>query len=783
MFTFLLCLKLLMLEILFAMKIKLNIRQKITVSLIGTAVILFSFIIGYFSITTKKAYYKSAKDLTLSVTNHYAKAIEGSLNEDMAVVRTLSTAFLEHKQLPFDQWRELIMGMYKQVMQVNPHIDAIWDSWEFSYLDPNWDKPHGRWLHIYYREGGKLLSKYEKRSLDGDPAVYASLKFAGKEAIIEPYASALQTSGLMTSLTSPLYVSGKYVGLVGIDLFLGSLQTLIAEIHPFDEVEPFIITSNGTFIAHPDTAYLAKSIEDVYPEISNNNSIVEMVKAGKAFSFMERDKTGEKRFYTFSPINVGRTKTPWALAIAVPERVILSDANRSYNIGLLVGVIGIVLLVVLIYSIANYITKPVMLITRLLVDLSKGRIDKSMKIQYNSEDEIAEMGRALSRSIDSLLAKTEFARTIGHGKLDAELNLPSDEDTLGQSLLDMRESLKKARNDEELRKQEDEKRRWVNEGLAQFGDILRQNNDNLSKLGDELIKSLVWYLNANLGGVFVKNEESNPTTYDLASAFAYDRKRYLQKSFELGEGLVGSCAAERDTIYMKDVPQDYIKVTSGLGDTNPNTLLLIPLVIEEEVLGVIEIAALRNFEDFEIEFVEKLGESIASTLRTVRINQKTAELLEQSQQQTEQMAAQEEEMRQNMEELQATQEEAARKSFEMQGLVDALNASSYVMEYDTHGTIISINDAYLELLGMTREESIGKHHSDNIVMTEDQRRHYEEFWSNLRKGKIQKETNHVRIGRKDFTFLETYTPIKNANEEVYKILKVSIDISSEKKSK
>ncbi|HCY00698.1 MAG TPA: histidine kinase, partial [Bacteroidales bacterium] len=363
-------------------------------------------------------------------------------------------------------------------------------------------------------------------------------------------------------------------------------------------------------------------------------------------------------------------------------------------------------------------------------------------------------------------------------KLDAELKLLIEEDVLGQSLLEMRASLKKAKEDEEIRKEEDDKRRWVNEGLAKFGDILRQNDNNLSKLSDVLIKNLVRYLNASLGGIFVKNEENNPVTYDLSSAFAYDRKRYLQSSFEFGEGLIGTCAAERDTIYLKEIPQDYIEVTSGLGDANPNTILITPLMIEEDVLGVIEIAAFRSFDDFEIEFVEKLGENIASTLRAVSVNQKTAELLEQSQQQAEEMLAQEEEMRQNMEELQATQEEAARKSFETQGLIDALNASSYVMEYDTQGNIISINDAYLELLGVSREESIGRHHSDIIVMTEEQRLNYEQFWMDLRKGNIQKETNLVRIGRKDFTFAETYTPVKDANEEIYKILKISIDISS-----
>jgi methyl-accepting chemotaxis protein len=760
------------------MRLKLTVRQKITIFILGTAIILFAITIGFFSVTSKRSAYKDITQLTIAHTDHYAIMIENWLNSDMTIVRTLSNSFLEHKQMPFEDWRMLIMGMYKQVMVTNPHVDAIWDSWELSHLDPTWDKPHGRWLHIYYKDKGKLLSKYEKRSLDGDPPVYAVLKAAGKEAIVEPYLSALQTGGLMTSLTSPMYIQGKYVGLVGIDLFLGRFQSLVASIKPYEEGEAFLLSTQGTFIAHPDTAIFSKKLDVVYPDLNEKHKILEKIKRGEKFTFTHTDKNGDRFFYSFSPVLVGRTQTPWSLGFVVPERIILKDANRNYNIGLLVGVIGVALLISIIFILAKNITQPIKQITNLLDQLSKGKIDKSMHYTLNTGDEIAEMGAALSNSIDGLLAKTEFARSIGEGKLDAELNLLSKEDVLGTSLLEMRESLKRAEEEEQKRKIEDEKRRWVNEGLAKFADILRQNNDNMAKLGDEIIKNLVWYLNANLAGLYSKIDENGSITYNLVSAFAYDRKRFLNKQFELGEGLVGTCAAEKQSIYLTDIPQDYIEVTSGLGGTNPNVLLIIPLVIEGDVLGVIELASLKHFENYQIEFVEKLGESIASTLQTVKVNQTTNELLIKSQEQTEMMISQEEEMRQNMEELQATQEEAARKSFEMQGLIEALNASAYVMEYDNKGVIISINDAYSKLLGITREESIGKHHSDNMILTEEQRLHYEEFWSNLRKGRIQKQSTEISMFGKNFTFWETYTPIRDFNGDVYKVLKVAIDITS-----
>jgi methyl-accepting chemotaxis protein len=100
-----------------------------------------------------------------------------------------------------------------------------------------------------------------------------------------------------------------------------------------------------------------------------------------------------------------------------------------------------------------------------------------------------------------------------------------------------------------------------------------------------------------------------------------------------------------------------------------------------------------------------------------------------------------------------------------------------VVEYDLEEKIIDVNDKYLNILGLTRDEVIGTHHSYKMRLTEQQKKNYKKFWDELRSGKIQKDTNIVEIGDKKFVLAETYTPIKDEEGNVIKIIKVAVDLS------
>ncbi len=206
---------------------------------------------------------------------------------------------------------------------------------------------------------------------------------------------------------------------------------------------------------------------------------------------------------------------------------------------------------------------------------------------------------------------------------------------------------------------EDEQRNWINQGLAKFADLLRlTKQENSALLFDQVISSLVTYLKINQGAIFLINDDRPSDPYiELVSCYAYQRKKHLNKRIELGGGLVGQCFMEKQVIYMTDVPQNYIKITSGLGEALPRCVLLVPMMLEDQVLGVTELASFKPFEQYQIDFMKRVAENMASTFMSARTSMRTQKLLKESQIQAERLRAQEEEMRQNMEELTATQDE------------------------------------------------------------------------------------------------------------------------------
>jgi PAS domain S-box-containing protein len=453
-----------------------------------------------------------------------------------------------------------------------------------------------------------------------------------------------------------------------------------------------------------------------------------------------------------------------------------SSTSNLIRITLILGGAIVVLGLLCAYLLIRSITVPINYIKEVVVKLGRGELVED-KGRIFSNDEIGEMAFATDNLVNGLKATTGFAENIGKGNYASDFTPLSEHDVLGNALINMRNNLARVA-------EEDKKRTWASEGLATFAEILRSNNSDVQKLCYEIIGSLVKYLKANQGALYIIDDvtDGDEQTMSMLACYAWNKKKHVNQKIYKGEGLAGQAWQEMDTIYLTDVPQNYIRITSGLGDANPTSILIMPLKVNDQIFGVVEIASFSAMAEHEIEFVKRIAESIASTVSSVKVNAHTTKLLAESQQMTEEMRAQEEEMRQNMEELQATQEEMQRGQSESASIVAIVNEGFNTIEFDTDGNILKANDNFLNAMGYSLDEIVGEHHS--IFMPKEERNTdaYRQFWKDLSVGKAKSgEFRRINKNGEEVWTLATYSPLRNQIGQISRLMKVAIDITKYKR--
>jgi len=793
---------------------KLNLKAKILILILTTTMLIFITTIGYVSITFKNKAIKDAMKLADSYAAENANLVASYFNTDIGLSRALSGAYTDQAKIQQAQRLAIYDDILKNIFASTDYL-AVWTSIELSAWDTAYTKNYGRIASEAYNNFGKVDISHRYRNMEGDDthSSYYAVKMKPLEHIIEPYFYSYSGSSsdeiLVASVSAPVVKNGKFIGLSGVDISMETFQRITDNIKPFEESYAVFVTYTGKFVAHPNKKYINESIKDVDFQTTLDNNVLERIQKGKPFSFIKTEENGEKNYISYAPVNVGKSDQPWAIGIIVPLKVISAEANQNLYNSMVFIVLGLIVLSIVTFFIARYISKPLIRITEILRSLAKGEIDETQKMRVKSDDEIGDIRKSVNTFIDGLLSTAEFANNIGKGNLDAEFTLLSKNDVLGKSLLEMRKSLRQARDEEAERKKLDEQVSWATIGTAKFGAILRSENENIEDLSFNIISNLVNYLGAIQGGIFIlSSEDSNNMHYKMTASYAYNRKRFADKVIGERDGLVGRCGFEKQSIYLEDIPNDHVKITSGLGDSNPRSLLLVPLLLNDEIFGVIEVASFNKFEKYQIEFTEKIGEIIASTISNVRTAIKTANLLKQSQEQAEEMTSQEEELRQNMEELQATQEEMERKSREQEMrlsrlniefeakikelneaslnskvILEALEKTTYLVEYDFKGNIIYANEYVASLFNTKVDLIVGTKHSDNMGSeTLKSPAEYAQFWYDLKSGETITEENLYYIDNKKIWLSETYVPFFTDDGKPFKVLKIAHNITKDKET-
>ena len=201
-----------------------------------------------------------------------------------------------------------------------------------------------------------------------------------------------------------------------------------------------------------------------------------------------------------------------------------------------------------------------------------------------------------------------------------------------------------------LRNQEQD---WLKSNLAKFTQMLQGQKD-LNTVTKRILSELAQVVTAHYGAFYIltQNDETQSPKLKLFSAYAFKEDKNTQREFSIGEGLVGQCAFEKERILLSNVPQGYIRISSGLGKSKPSNLIILPVLFENNVKAVIELASLDTFSETHLDFLSQLTESIGIVLNTIETNSRTEELLAQSQSLAGELKIQQEELRRTNDELQ-----------------------------------------------------------------------------------------------------------------------------------
>lgn len=253
------------------------------------------------------------------------------------------------------------------------------------------------------------------------------------------------------------------------------------------------------------------------------------------------------------------------------------------------------------------------------------------------------LGYLLNRNIAAPLTRVSLAtEKLAAGDLETQIPDTNRRDEVGtltrafnQMVGNLRQTNRKA-----------EEQTWLQSNLAEFGQLV-QGQRQLEVFSRSILSHLAPLVNAQQATFYVLDTEQSPNVLKLLSSYAYQERKQLSNQFQLGEGLVGQCALEKQRITLTDVPADYIRIRSGLGESAPLNIVVLPILFDGQVVAVLELASLHRFTKLQLSLLDRLCETIGIVLNTIAADHRTHQLLDESQTLAEELRLQQEELQQS----------------------------------------------------------------------------------------------------------------------------------------
>ena len=758
---------------------KKTIHRKMVLNLLGTSLIMYIAAMGYIIYEVAENLKADSYTEMKQESNDITSRIEGLVASRTKIVETLAATMANYSDIDEQERRPFFSDLLHQTILENPDLCAVWSIWEpnsIDNLDENFinkvnSNSLGTFSPSYYRIDDEIKSE-ETTDTQYEEDFYDLPRDTRKTKMVEPYFYSYngKDSILMTSIVAPIIVWDEFMGVVGIDLSIHDLKKQLVLNPDGKDEKNYLISEAGNYLYSRDSKLTGQQ-----------QTIIADIDSIARDTLYTGDINGEKSIIVCNKACFDNAQSYWHVVTVSSWKSSFKQRSSSLLRLLIITIIGLIIISIVISIVARTISGTIVGINNKLADLSLGVISDEKMHKTRIKSEITDLTESIEVLSDGLKASVNFAGEIGKGNYDAQYRLLSDEDTLGESLIAMQKSLVKAKEEEDQKKEVDAQRNWVTHGLAEFGEIIRQENENADNFAYNVLNELLKYMDIVQGAVYFKIEDEydSDLKFESKAAIAYGKQIMLDTVVTDKDGLFGRVIDESRLIYLEDVPDSYVTFTQGKREEQrPRNLLLAPMIVNDEIYGIMELISYNHIEKYKIDFVEHLCENMASAVSNVSINAHNAKLLEQSNEQTEVLSQHEEEMRQNLEEMQATQEEATKRQDQLNAQISAYYKGLMVAEIDLSGKIMSMSKRLMFFYNVG-DNFVGVPYVSLVTQDEAAREQFiNEFWpALLNTGKARRKNKSLIRGKQLRT--TEYYKVVYLNEQPDHVIVVSENRSRE----
>lgn len=292
--------------------------------------------------------------------------------------------------------------------------------------------------------------------------------------------------------------------------------------------------------------------------------------------------------------------------------------------------------------------------TRVAEAMAKGDFSQTYEASGSADERVS---AAINQMLENFKGVVRQAKTIAQGDYRAQVTPLGEKDELGTALFQMTNMLRdmSAKTEQEA---------WIKNGQAGLANLMR-GDLTLHELSKNVISYLAKYLGALVGAFYCVSPNERDLLY-LTGSFAHQYRKGNRNEIRFGEGLVGQCAIEKESIIFSDVPEDYVSINSSLGSSVPHSIIVVPLLFENEVFGVIELGSSKPISEKALSLLNQVNESIAISIRSAQDSGRIKLLLEESKKQASELQAQQEELKVINEELEKQQSSLQKSNEELE---------------------------------------------------------------------------------------------------------------------